>query len=485
MKKPNLKKNKKKAIIIVLIIAFVLITIVKPMIFREEVEPTIETEIIEKRKIAQSISATGTIKAENSKSIFSTLTGYKISTVNVKEGDYVSVGDVICTFDTSKIQESLSKTQSSADITSKQANIGVDAAQRNLDNAVKSRDSQIIDLQKNVASAQTAYEEAQKTLNSLNDALSIKNAQLSYYTAAYDGADDISKVEIAKQKGILSSEIPAIQQQIAELQPNVENLRVAYEGATKALDQTSNTLDSTIASLQDNLENAQLSIQSAQITEDIQTQQSKTIIEDGVVKSTVSGTITAVNVKENDLYTGTEIATINGIDELIVETQIDEYDIADIAVGMRVLIKTEATRDEELEGKISYVALSAIQNQAMAATMSNDAKYKVKISLNEKNSRLRLGMNAKISIITVCTDEVLSVPYDAVHERDDGTNYIEIMNDDETIKEVNVEKGLEGSYYMEIKSDEIKEGMKVVLPETEEADSLTGLIQAMGADAGI
>lgn len=39
----------------------------------------------------------------------------------------------------------------------------------------------------------------------------------------------------------------------------------------------------------------------------------------------------------------------------IVEASVDEYDIADISKGMSVVIKTDATGDQELDGEVIYV----------------------------------------------------------------------------------------------------------------------------------
>ena len=122
----------------------------------------------------------------------------------------------------------------------------------------------------------------------------------------------------------------------------------------------------------------------------------------------------------------------------------------------------------------------------VSASNSN-ATYTVKIALDTPNDRLRLGMNAKLSIIVENKENVWTVPYDAVYEREDGSNYIEILKNEETneIEELDVKKGLEGSYYIEIISDKLKENMKVVLPEVDAGSSIEALIDAMGPAAGI
>ena len=96
-------------------------------------------------------------------------------------------------------------------------------------------------------------------------------------------------------------------------------------------------------------------------------------------------------------------------------------------------------------------------------------------------------MNAKLSIIVQAKENVWSVPYNAVLEREDGTNYIEILKNEETeeIEEIDVTTGIEGAYYIEIISDKLENGMKVVLPNIETDNSIENLLEIMGADGGI
>lgn len=96
-------------------------------------------------------------------------------------------------------------------------------------------------------------------------------------------------------------------------------------------------------------------------------------------------------------------------------------------------------------------------------------------------------MNAKLSIITEMEEDVWSVPYNAVYDRDNGTHYIEIAKDDtgENKEELDVTLGIQGSYYIQIKSDKLKPDMKVVLPKMEAGDSMSDLLEMMGADAGM
>ena len=84
-------------------------------------------------------------------------------------------------------------------------------------------------------------------------------------------------------------------------------------------------------------------------------------------------------------------------------------------------------------------------------------------------------------------NNVWAVPSECVIAKDDGSYYIEIADNDEGTEkhELTVQKGLEGSLYVEVISDELKDGMKVIVPEVEAGNSLESLLGSMGANGGI
>ena len=121
---------------------------------------------------------------------------------------------------------------------------------------------------------------------------------------------------------------------------------------------------------------------------------------------------------------------------------------------------------------------------------SGSATYLVKIELVEQNDRLRLGMNAKTSIITEESVNVWSVPYDAVYTRTDGSTYVEEVTGKDKdgnyiTKELDVKVGLQGTYYVEVISDKITETTEIFVPDAQGNSSIEELLNMMGAGAGI
>lgn len=159
------------------------------------------------------------------------------------------------------------------------------------------------------------------------------------------------------------------------------------------------------------------------------------------VTAPITGLVTAVNAQEGNGYqanTGS-LVTIQAIDSYEVTTQIDEYDINRVQVGQEVAIMTDATGDDTLEGVVSFISpvTSSSSSSASTASMmgastgSSSSTYEVKIDVLSKDERLKLGMSAKLNIITDSHENVLAVRYDAIEEKDGGDLVVYVLGQEE------------------------------------------------------
>ena len=159
------------------------------------------------------------------------------------------------------------------------------------------------------------------------------------------------------------------------------------------------------------------------------------------VTAPITGLVTSVNAQEGNGYqanTGS-LVTIQAVDSYEVTTQIDEYDINRVQVGQEVAIMTDATGDDTLEGVVSFISpvTSSSSSSASTASMmgastgSSSSTYEVKIDVLSKDERLKLGMSAKLNIITDSHDNVLAVRYDAIEEKDGGDLVVYVIGQEE------------------------------------------------------
>ena len=481
----SVKKGKKRWIVVGVVALVVVALVIGVASIGSQSKPAATSqgtvEFITKRNIANSITGNGVIEASNSEDVTGGSYGMKVESVNVEVGQIVNEGDIICKFDTSDIDEQIADLQTRINDTEadrKEQNAKYD---ERIADADADRKEQIAELQEDIATAQLELANAEKKLVDLTAkrAEYIANGFLDYSEEVRAIDDDIDDVEDDIER--IKTRIDSYESQITSLE-NEDNSSVE-DSKRNYNDQ----VDSTVKSLKD------------------QIKRYKDQKEDAVIVAGMSGTITAVNVVEGSSFSGGTIATIEGVDHFIVEAQIEEYDIPDIAVGMKVLIKTDATRDAELEGVVTYVApratnsgnsmagLSGFMNGVDTSSFSSgsgSATYLVKIELKEQNSRLRLGMNARTSIITEEKVDVWSVPYDAIYTREDGTTYLEqVTGKDEEgnliTKELDVEVGIQGTYYIEVISSLINEQTQILIPDAKGNSSIEELLNMMGGTAGI
>ena len=479
------KKGKKKWMVIVaivLVIAVVVGLVISGTANNNEETTSGSVELITKRTIANSITGNGTIEAANTENVTGGTYGMKVDAVYVKEGDVVSAGDIICVFNTDDLDEQI-----------KQVKDNLAEAKEEKITQLSEYDEQIADQKttnaENLAEAKENLAEAEADLKEAKDSLAQKENEYAQYIAGGGLPTDINAIQMESVIENKKNTVSSAQSRVDNYKSRVETLEDQdTSNLENAKDNYEEQMDTTIDNYEDRLES-------------LQEQKA-----DATIKAGISGVITAINVTEGSNFNGGTIASIEGVDRFIVEAQVEEYDVADIAVGMKVLVKTDATRDQELEGVITYVAPRATNSGSSSMSSfsslmggmdtgsltggSGSATYLVKIELKEQNDRLRLGMNAKTSIITQESKDVWSVPYDAVYTRTDGTTYLEEVTGKDkdgnyVTKELDVKVGLQGTYYVEVISDKITDTTEILVPDAQGNSSIEELLNMMGAGAGI
>ena len=545
-RKRQRKKKMRIGIALVLVIVILVGAIYIKRSKKEPADAEVKTEKLEKRTIVNSVSGSGKVEAVNSEEVTAGMAGTTIDSIEVQVGDHVEAGQTIAVMDTSSLSsqvkslndeiKDLEKQKADAEKSKKEAEDKAAADAQ----AAQVQAAQDAYAREVAAQAQKEANEAEKkqTLsaltaqyNALNTQYTADNEKLQSMQATYqeklqdgadDGADAGADAGADGKKGWKETDADAmayyaliLQQQgtvtteLAQLQ-NLQTSMKAVENAdtSVSIPAVSSPQLSLPATGQLNNMNVATGYDSAISTLKEQVKSLNRQIANGTIKARTSGTVTEVNAKAGDTYLGTPIASVEGIETLMLTAEVDEYDIPDVSVGMPVKIKTDATRDEELEGEVSFVALKASGSSSSSSlgamssltggadmsgftAASSDATYTVHIALKKQNERLRIGMNAKISIITDSVKDAWSVPLESVQTDEDGREYIEVEEEKKvdgrkttTKRKIPVITGIEGTYYIQIMSDELKEGMDVIVPESQD-NSMEELMNMMGSDAGI
>ena len=308
------------------------------------------------------------------------------------------------------------------------------------------------------SSAESALEEATEKNNKAKYKLEDKQSDLS---------NEESKLSEAKSK---QSEAES---SVKSTKDSVESTKESAIKAAQTEQDTNRTNEKAVLDSKDGLRNAELNSRTSLISAETEVEKYKKQMTYLTVSAPSAGIITSVSVKEGDNYTGGEIAVVQDDSGFKVSASVDQYDISDIAPGMKAIIKTNTTGDEEMEGELTFVspvtAADTVKADNSSSTQSSSTSsggdYPIEITIKNPSERLRMGMTAKITLIENESKGTLAVPGTCIQADENGNDYVTVQNGDIT-ENVPVKKGLVTDYYTEISGNGISEGTQIVMPDT-------------------
>lgn len=456
----------------------------------------VRTVTLQKGTLEDSISATGTVQSSDVSNVTTDLK-YTVKTVNVQVGDSVEEGDVICTLDTSELEESIRKLQESLADAKAEAQKQYEKAQASLTEAeenVKSTYDDMKEAEDERDSAKSAYETAaaavkgyQAEVDAANadllTKLNARQAALDAYTAAGGTVDengdpvtsatseaastaaDLSALAdaLVKANGEYKSAEQTLKTAEANLQTaqsasNYTALSSAYNQAQTAYEQAKTTYENAIKTSETAEESRDTALENynkAGESDELEELQSQ--LEKCTLKAETSGKVTAVNATVGSAIDGAA-ATIQDTDSLKISITIAEYDIGSVSEGMRAVITSDVI-DGEINGTLTQISPTASGGGSSSSTFSAE------VTVDDENSGLLIGTNAKVQIIQSTTEDVFTVPLDAIEEKEDGTSVIYVQSGEENgepvFEEVQVVVGATNDYYAEVSGEDLEEGMIV------------------------
>jgi len=191
--------------------------------------------------------------------------------------------------------------------------------------------------------------------------------------------------------------------------------------------------------------------------------QKKEYLEKVYIKSPIAGTVTRVNVNLGRYAKDTEdekaMFIIENLEKLQMKVSISEFDINKIRPEQEVDIYSDVLSTDSAKGKVARISPTAEQKEANAM----ERVIPVLIDVTEKPDNLIAGVLATAKIKVAKAENVFAIPSGALVQDENSSYKIYILNDDNSLKSIPVEIGLETDLETEIKSTELTEGMKVVV----------------------
>ena len=496
------KKKKKKVWIAVLVVVVLVIAVIGNAIGKmtsqvEMAVNAVEVSPVEYRDLSDYISIKGTVSGTSKTNVVS-MASAEVMAVNVQVGDVVAEGDTLVTLDTEDIEKQIADTKT--DITNANA-IAQNEANLTAQSLTQAQEDQASALAKattEINQAKTNYDNLQSQYNSIESGISSRKSKLEEAAAAAanaegpmnEAADVMQKAENAwkadranadlktkyedaqddyeakaavytsavSTQQTLSAEITSLEEQLKACQDSISAAKTAIDAANTSYNDTVTATNRNVASAQNAVDMSKYQSSDNGLDDKLDTLKEQ--LADCNMTAPCGGVVTAVNVSVGDNYTaGMTMITIEDTSAMKVIVTVEEADILKLEEGMKAIITTDATGDEEISGTVTRVV--RVKNQSASATdMSAVSGYSAEISID--NTDLLIGMSAKARIIIQEKENVLAVPYDLICYDENGDTYVLVAeyNEDGTAIAVrkDITAGEEVDYYVEVLGGDLAEG---------------------------
>jgi HlyD family secretion protein len=445
--------KRKRTLLYVLIGAFLLIT--AAAVYKSRQKPKgeeITVEKVQRRSIKETVSASGKIFPETEVKISSDVSG-EIIELYVKEGDSVTVGQVLAKIKPDEYQSLVEQGE---------ASVSTARSQREISSSnVQGSGAQIEQLKADKKRLESQLDVARNTHQ--------RNEKLY-------------------KDGIIST---------AEFETSQNNLKAA-ESALAVGEATLKSSESTLSSARENVRVAEFGINSA----NARLRELRTSLQKTIITAPVSGIISVLNVEKGERVVGTlqmagtEMMRIANLHSMEVQVDVSENDILKVSLNDETDIEVDAYLGQKLKGKVSEIANSA-SNISSAAGMSLNSdqvtNFVVKIRIDPASYKdlladgrrypFRPGMSASVDIFTQLAENILSVPIISVTAKEDEKKAVKKEDEDvpeskqsksnDVIKEIvfvtvgdtvairEVKTGIQDNDHIEIRSG-LQEGEEVV-----------------------
>lgn len=229
-----------------------------------------------------------------------------------------------------------------------------------------------------------------------------------------------------------------------ELDVSVAQSKASYLSAKKA---NSGSKKNKVTDA--NLKAAKLSYENAKTDADKRT-----------VTAPISGTVNEINIKNGDDLSRNSSSSSSSDAPIIigdltttkVEVDVNEVDVANVAVGQKVNVTLSAFDGETFPGQVEKI-------DSLGTTTSGVVYYTVTIDFDKLDARIKPGMSVSAEIITNNLENVILAPASAIKTQD-GKNYVQVLENGAP-QNINVEIGQSSETQTEIKSG-LKGGEKVI-----------------------
>jgi RND family efflux transporter MFP subunit len=160
-----------------------------------------------------------------------------------------------------------------------------------------------------------------------------------------------------------------------------------------------------------------------------------------------SGTITKMPYNIGEVVSINNSIIVSNLNSLEFQADLDQEDYKYVKKEQNSEIILDSYPDDLFYGQIISVPFYVDED-------SSTRTFKLKISLDNKDSKIVKGMTGDVNIIVAKSSDTFALPFDAVfYDENTNSKYVWTLDSNNKLIKKNIEIGLEGDTLTEIKSD--------------------------------
>ena len=484
-----------------------------------EAEASAPTTVVTRGSVEETVSATGSVSAERQAALTFEMSG-PIAEILVEEAQQVEAGQVLARLDTASLEWQVTRAQAALDTATARleqaqqppsqddlasAQAALDSALANYDRVSAGATAEELD------SAQAALDSARANYRTVKEgptkeelaaaqaALDSARATVRQTQAAYDRVKHRADIQMLPESLNLqnatieleraqanydalanrptASELAAAEAQVAQAESQLSLLRDRPTASELlAAEAQIAQAESQLSLLQEQPRAQDVAVFQAQVEEaSVALAQAQAQLDDALLTTPFGGTVLEILAEEGEWVTpGAPAILVATTDSLILQVNVDEVDVAQLAEGQTARLSFDALKDQQgemVEGTIARIAPSS-------TSVGGAVAYGVEISFAPGELPVRLGMTADVDIVVARADETLLIPNRAITaDRTAGRYYVDRLRADGMAERLEVRIGIRNESQTQI-LEGLKEGDQVVLPEvpgqSQESDESRG-----------
>ena len=415
--------------------------------------------------LAQYTELNGNIVSDTVREYYSRVDS-RIGKVLVKEGDYVKKGDLLISYDEEdlKLKTELAKANASSKDESLNGRLSADSRMAGM---YAEASSAMSSLDNDIAMYQAEIDRLDAQIISAKAALANEGARLQ--VSLIDHADDKANADL-DDNDILSDNYNRIQKdiqynayeqnynsQILSMEQLKNEYSVLLADCKQRRSEMFSQKNSTFSSLMTDKDKEALELErtSYELTNEDIMHDLEAAAEG--IKADFDGIVTEINTAEDvRVSAGMKLLTLESSDDIAGRFNVNKYDIDALSEGQEANVKI---RSKNYTGKVSRI------DRMTGRGSSDSANVGVEIKLDEPDSDIILGLEAKAFVNTAALNNVLTVAVDALCEEEEGT-FVFVARDGKAVK-VPVVTGVKNEDIVEIVSG-LSEGDIAIWNDTEE-----------------